>query len=241
MLIISKGLIFGNTYVQVSLVWNLSLDRQDTQRKTYLTCVLIVLVHHTPLSPPRWQNITGLPRATSPMKPPPTKPSSAPSLHRYTHMFQHQQHKQTLSSLLLSGSHVFHCVCHTLQDTLAYATALLNEKEQSGSSNGSDGSPANENADRSLRQVAISRSSGAKCSAQRASYMTHCSCSVHAAKKREEWNKNGTSHWLLSNAVKAVCCLPRLLLAVDLKLLHSSLTPAVADRIPIQHRGVGHK
>ncbi|XP_045061352.1 ubiquitin carboxyl-terminal hydrolase 24-like isoform X1 [Coregonus clupeaformis] len=38
------------------------------------------------------------------------------------------------------------------QDTLAYATALLNEKEPSGSSNGSDGSPANENADRSLRQ-----------------------------------------------------------------------------------------
>nr|XP_043899129.1 ubiquitin carboxyl-terminal hydrolase 24 isoform X9 [Solea senegalensis] len=38
------------------------------------------------------------------------------------------------------------------QDTLAYATALLNEKEQSGSSNGSDGSPANESADRSLRQ-----------------------------------------------------------------------------------------
>ncbi|KAK2907621.1 ubiquitin carboxyl-terminal hydrolase 24 isoform X6 [Channa argus] len=38
------------------------------------------------------------------------------------------------------------------QDTLAYATALLNEKEQSGSSNGSDGSPANENADHSLRQ-----------------------------------------------------------------------------------------
>ncbi|XP_068174640.1 ubiquitin carboxyl-terminal hydrolase 24 isoform X2 [Antennarius striatus] len=38
------------------------------------------------------------------------------------------------------------------QDTLAYATALLNEKEQSGSSNGSDGSPANETADRSLRQ-----------------------------------------------------------------------------------------
>lgn len=42
---------------------------------------------------------------------------------------------------------------HTLQDTLAYATALLNEKEQSGSSNGSEGSPANENAERSLRQV----------------------------------------------------------------------------------------
>nr|XP_023674608.1 ubiquitin carboxyl-terminal hydrolase 24 isoform X1 [Paramormyrops kingsleyae] len=38
------------------------------------------------------------------------------------------------------------------QDTLAYATALLNEKEQSGSSNGSDGSPANENSERSLRQ-----------------------------------------------------------------------------------------
>ncbi|XP_029106559.1 ubiquitin carboxyl-terminal hydrolase 24 isoform X1 [Scleropages formosus] len=38
------------------------------------------------------------------------------------------------------------------QDTLAYATALLNEKEQSGSSNGSDGSPANENPERSLRQ-----------------------------------------------------------------------------------------
>ncbi|XP_051788643.1 ubiquitin carboxyl-terminal hydrolase 24 isoform X2 [Erpetoichthys calabaricus] len=38
------------------------------------------------------------------------------------------------------------------QDTLAYATALLNEKEQSGSSNGSEGSPANENSDRSLRQ-----------------------------------------------------------------------------------------
>uniref|UniRef100_H3APV7 Ubiquitin carboxyl-terminal hydrolase 24 n=1 Tax=Latimeria chalumnae TaxID=7897 RepID=H3APV7_LATCH len=38
------------------------------------------------------------------------------------------------------------------QDTLAYATALLNEKEQSGSSNGSEGSPGNENGDRSLRQ-----------------------------------------------------------------------------------------
>ncbi|XP_078417060.1 ubiquitin carboxyl-terminal hydrolase 24 isoform X2 [Cetorhinus maximus] len=38
------------------------------------------------------------------------------------------------------------------QDTLAYATALLNEKEQSGSSNGSDGSPATENGDRTLRQ-----------------------------------------------------------------------------------------
>lgn len=38
------------------------------------------------------------------------------------------------------------------QDTLAYATALLNEKEQSGSSNGSEGSPAAENGDRTLRQ-----------------------------------------------------------------------------------------
>uniref|UniRef100_A0A3P9KIM4 Ubiquitin carboxyl-terminal hydrolase 24 n=1 Tax=Oryzias latipes TaxID=8090 RepID=A0A3P9KIM4_ORYLA len=44
------------------------------------------------------------------------------------------------------------------QDTLAYATALLNEKEQSGSSNGSDGSPANESADRSLRQLQGSES-----------------------------------------------------------------------------------
>ncbi|XP_068095523.1 ubiquitin carboxyl-terminal hydrolase 24 isoform X3 [Hyperolius riggenbachi] len=38
------------------------------------------------------------------------------------------------------------------QDTLAYATALLNEKDQSGSSNGSEGSPANENGDRSMQQ-----------------------------------------------------------------------------------------
>uniref|UniRef100_A0A2K5YQ37 ubiquitinyl hydrolase 1 n=1 Tax=Mandrillus leucophaeus TaxID=9568 RepID=A0A2K5YQ37_MANLE len=38
------------------------------------------------------------------------------------------------------------------QDTLAYATALLNEKEQSGSSNGSESSPANENGDRHLQQ-----------------------------------------------------------------------------------------
>lgn len=41
----------------------------------------------------------------------------------------------------------------SLQDTLAYATALLNEKEQSGSSNGSESSPANENGDRHLQQV----------------------------------------------------------------------------------------
>uniref|UniRef100_A0A8C3TC75 Ubiquitin carboxyl-terminal hydrolase 24 n=1 Tax=Chelydra serpentina TaxID=8475 RepID=A0A8C3TC75_CHESE len=38
------------------------------------------------------------------------------------------------------------------QDTLAYATALLNEKDQSGSSNGSESSPANENGDRYLQQ-----------------------------------------------------------------------------------------
>ncbi|XP_075472164.1 ubiquitin carboxyl-terminal hydrolase 24 isoform X2 [Ascaphus truei] len=38
------------------------------------------------------------------------------------------------------------------QDTLAYATALLNEKDQSGSSNGSETSPANENGDRSMQQ-----------------------------------------------------------------------------------------
>lgn len=52
---------------------------------------------------------------------------------------------------------------------------------------------------------------------------------------REEWNKNGTSQWLLSRAVKAVCYLPRLLLAVDLKLLHC-LTPAVPVRVPTQHK-----
>ncbi|KAM8875129.1 LOW QUALITY PROTEIN: ubiquitin carboxyl-terminal hydrolase 24 [Spinachia spinachia] len=51
------------------------------------------------------------------------------------------------------------------QDTLAYATALLNEKEQSGSSNGSDGSPANENADRSLRQVVTACCSPARAAA----------------------------------------------------------------------------
>lgn len=39
------------------------------------------------------------------------------------------------------------------QDTLAYATALLNEKDQSGSSNGSESSPANENGERHLQQV----------------------------------------------------------------------------------------
>ena len=41
------------------------------------------------------------------------------------------------------------------QDTLAYATALLNEKEQSGSSNGSESSPANENGERHLQQVRL--------------------------------------------------------------------------------------
>ncbi|KAF5923119.1 hypothetical protein HPG69_012208 [Diceros bicornis minor] len=43
------------------------------------------------------------------------------------------------------------------QDTLAYATALLNEKEQSGSSNGSESSPANENGERHLQQVPLLR------------------------------------------------------------------------------------
>ncbi|PIO22474.1 hypothetical protein AB205_0118910, partial [Aquarana catesbeiana] len=38
------------------------------------------------------------------------------------------------------------------KDTLAYATALLNERDQSGSSNGSKSSPANENGDRSMQQ-----------------------------------------------------------------------------------------
>lgn len=41
------------------------------------------------------------------------------------------------------------------QDTLAYATALLNEKDQSGSSNGSESSPANENGERHLQQVKL--------------------------------------------------------------------------------------
>ncbi|XP_034271054.1 ubiquitin carboxyl-terminal hydrolase 24 isoform X2 [Pantherophis guttatus] len=42
------------------------------------------------------------------------------------------------------------------QDTLAYATALLNEKDQSGSSNGSETSPANENGGRHLQQGSVS-------------------------------------------------------------------------------------
>lgn len=67
-----------------------------------------------------------------------------------------------------------------LQDTLAYATALLNEKEQSGSSNGSDGSPANENADRSLRQVAFSNNP-ASCLDQWGSEMTHGVTAAHTA------------------------------------------------------------
>ncbi|PKU29565.1 ubiquitin carboxyl-terminal hydrolase 24 [Limosa lapponica baueri] len=41
---------------------------------------------------------------------------------------------------------------HEILDTLAYATALLNEKDQSGSSNGSESSPANENGERHLQQ-----------------------------------------------------------------------------------------
>lgn len=46
-------------------------------------------------------------------------------------------------------------VFESVQDTLAYATALLNEKEQSGSSNGSESSPANENGERHLQQVSL--------------------------------------------------------------------------------------
>lgn len=119
------------------------------------------------------------------------------------------------------------CVYHTLQDTLAYATALLNEKEQSGSSNGSDGSPANENADRSLRQVALST----------AGSFLHDSCSDHSSQKKE---KNGTKmeHLTSQRLSKGSLFPPTLLLAVDLKPLHSSLTPAVPDRKPTQHKTV---
>lgn len=83
----------------------------------------------------------------------------------------------SVSSYSFSSFAIFHCTsCHSylanlylvavsveinpynylvssLQDTLAYATALLNEKDQSGSSNGSESSPANENGDRHLQQV----------------------------------------------------------------------------------------
>lgn len=87
-------------------------------------------------------------------------------------------------SLLLSTPTRFcFTVYQTLQDTLAYATALLNEKEQSGSSNGSDGSPANENADRSLRQVALSFTHAGS-STQWASYVTHRITAAHAKKSR---------------------------------------------------------
>ncbi len=150
--------------------------------------------------------------------PPPVPP---PPLHKHTASLV----LDVYFSLLLWLTSVSLCLYQTLQDTLAYATALLNEKEQSGSSNGSDGSPANENADRSLRQVALNFNR-TSCSARWASYMTHRitgACTRFTQPKREEWHKNGTSHRLLSEAVKAVCYLPRLLLAVDLKLLHSSL------------------
>lgn len=58
--------------------------------------------------------------------------------------------------LLLRTSHLI-CLLmfESPQDTLAYATALLNEKEQSGSSNGSESSPANENGERHLQQVSL--------------------------------------------------------------------------------------
>lgn len=112
-----------------------------------------------------------------------------PPLHKHTRLHSY------LMFIFLScsplGSLLFHCVCvyQTLQDTLAYATALLNEKEQSGSSNGSDGSPANENADRSLRQVALNFIRVISCSRCTVGFLhesLHYSslCSVHAAKKR---------------------------------------------------------
>ena len=80
-----------------------------------------------------------------------TLPPTVPLTHLLAHIV-------CFSPLLSVKFTTIVCVWN-LQDTLAYATALLNEKEQSGSSNGSDGSPANENADRSLRQVAIISSS----------------------------------------------------------------------------------
>lgn len=177
------------------------------------------------------------------MKHPPTKPSSAPSLHRYTHTHTfthtkkpHQWHCLTnagvcFSLLLWTPTHFCFTVCQTLQDTLAYATALLNEKEQSGSSNGSDGSPANENADRSLRQVALSFTHGSS-STQWASYVTH------RVPCQKEQNKNGIFPWLLSKAIKAVCDLPGFLLALASKLLYSSLTPAVLNRLLRQHTSI---
>lgn len=89
-------------------------------------------------------------------------------LHKHTHSYLLFMFSAALSQT--NSARV--CVCVTLQDTLAYATALLNEKEQSGSSNGSDGSPANENADRSLRQVLLSHNQ-LSCLDQRGSLMTH--------------------------------------------------------------------
>lgn len=134
--------------------------------------------------PFRWLNITGLHRATCPMKRPPIKPSSAPFLHRWV---LHAAVQSTLcrSDWCVCAAHsdTDLCVFYHLQDTLAYATALLNEKEQSGSSNGSDGSPANENAERSLRQVAASNSRAVK--------VTHA---VPAAKTRTmEQNRSSPS------------------------------------------------
>lgn len=135
-----------------------------------------------------------------------------------------------LGSLTVSLS-----VYQTLQDTLAYATALLNEKEQSGSSNGSDGSPANENADRSLRQVAFSFTH-ASCLIQWASYMTHYSrsCSVHAAKKRimdQKWNISLAS----VKSCKGSLLPPMVSISSGFEAaLYSSLAPAVPDRLPRQ-------
>ena len=109
-------------------------------------------------------------------------------------------------------------MCQTLQDTLAYATALLNEKEQSGSSNGSDGSPANENADRSLRQVALNFTLTA--------LKLLTALQQHMLRRREQ-------NWNISLAsVRSCKGLPRLLLVVDFIFF---LTHAVPVRMPTLH------
>ncbi|GLD65557.1 ubiquitin carboxyl-terminal hydrolase 24 [Lates japonicus] len=77
----------------------------------------------------------------------PSRPSAIPE----TQMTEHYWTPQSNVSNETSTNKTFQRTI-SAQDTLAYATALLNEKEQSGSSNGSDGSPANEDVDRSLRQ-----------------------------------------------------------------------------------------
>lgn len=129
-----------------------------------------------------------------------------------------------LSSLTVSLS-----VYQTLQDTLAYATALLNEKEQSGSSNGSDGSPANENADRSLRQVALSFTH-ASCFLHDSSHYSR-SCSVHAAKKRIMDPK-----WNISLASVKSC--KGSLLPPTVSISSGFEAALYSDRLPRQHKSV---